>query len=168
MSRKVTIANGKNVLRLEFWLDFIIKNPPNADKTIPISSGWCVKDNKPSIPNISWDMESPKPETIWIMEPIMTSCNPRFRIPWMEFFINKLIENKDATATIATPAYTTMCGSDQKNSGEFWIWFMASHIPAARITSGPVTARIEIIDNCKFDFMQRWLETFSSKVVSMI
>ena len=38
-----------------------------------------------------------------------------------EYFINKLIENKDATATIATPVYTTMCGSDQKNSGEFWI-----------------------------------------------
>jgi hypothetical protein len=45
---------------------------------------------------------------------------------------------------------------------------MASHIPAARITSGPVTAKIAIIDNCKFDFMQRRLETFSSKVVSMI
>ena len=39
MSRKVTIENGKNVLRLVFWRDFIIKNPPNADKTIPISSG---------------------------------------------------------------------------------------------------------------------------------
>ena len=45
---------------------------------------------------------------------------------------------------------------------------MASHIPAIRITRGPVTARIEIIDNCKFDFIQRRLETFSSKVVSMI
>ena len=64
-------------------------------------------------------------------------------------------ELKEAAATIATPVYTTMCGSDQRNSGEFWIWFMASHIPAARITSDPVTVKIEIIDNCKFDFMQR-------------
>jgi hypothetical protein len=29
---------------------------------------------------------------------------------------------------------------------------MASHIPAVRITSGPVTVKIEIIDNCKLDF----------------
>ena len=39
MSRKVTIENGKNILRLVFWRDFIMKNPPKADKTIPISSG---------------------------------------------------------------------------------------------------------------------------------
>ena len=78
------------------------------------------------------------------------------------------MENRDAIATIVTPVYTTICGSDQKNSGSFCIWFMASHIPAARITSGPITARIEIIDNCKYDFMQRRLETFSIKVVSMI
>ena len=64
-------------------------------------------------------MESPKPETICIIEPTITSCNPRFKIPLIEFFINKLIENRDATATSVTPAYTTICGSDQKNSGEF-------------------------------------------------
>ena len=98
------IENGKSALRLVFWQDFIIKNPPSADKTIPISSGWCVNDKRPSIPNISWDMESPKPETICIIEPIITSCNPRFRIPLVEFFINKLTENRDATPTIVTPA----------------------------------------------------------------
>ncbi|SVC26596.1 uncharacterized protein METZ01_LOCUS279450 [marine metagenome] len=52
-------------------------------------------------------------------EPIMTSCIPLFKIPWMEFFISKLIENTAAIATMKTPLYTTMCGSDQKNSGEF-------------------------------------------------
>lgn len=75
------MANGKNISRLEFWRDFTIRNPPNADRTIPISSGWCVNDNKPSIPNISWEIESPKPETNWIMEPIITSCSPLFKIP---------------------------------------------------------------------------------------
>ena len=64
-------------------------------------------------------MESPKPEIICIIEPIITSWSPRFKIPLMEFFNNKLMENKDAMATSVTPAYTTICGSDQKNSGEF-------------------------------------------------
>ena len=32
------------------------------------------------------------------------------------------------------------------------MWLIASHIPATRITRGPVTAKIEIIDNCKLDF----------------
>jgi len=40
MSKKVTIENGKNALRFEFWRALIIRNPPSVERTIPISSGW--------------------------------------------------------------------------------------------------------------------------------
>ena len=35
-----------------------IRNPPNADKTRPNSSGWCDQEIKPSIPNTSCESES--------------------------------------------------------------------------------------------------------------
>ena len=40
------------------------------------------------------------------------------------------------------------------------MWFTASHIPAISIKTGPITARIEIIDNCEFVFKDNLLETF--------
>ena len=56
----------------------------------------------------SWEIESPNPEIICMIEPTMTSCIPLFKIPWMEFFISKLIENTAAIATTKTPLYTSV------------------------------------------------------------
>ena len=63
-NKKATIENGRNILSLVCSLFFKIKTAPKDARTSPNSSGWCDHEIKPSIPNRSWDSESPKPETI--------------------------------------------------------------------------------------------------------
>ena len=52
------IEKGRNTLSFVFSRFFNIRNPPNADKTRPNSSGWCDQEIKPSIPKTSCEIES--------------------------------------------------------------------------------------------------------------
>lgn len=151
-NKKVTIENGSKILSLVFSLFFKIKTPPNDAKTKPNSSGWWDQDINPSIPKTSWDSESPNPEIIWRIEPIITSLIPVLREPWTDFWINRIAPIIAAIAVIETPVYTTMCDGLQKNSGSFCKWDIASQNPADTTTTGPITARIITNESRKFGF----------------
>jgi len=108
-NKNVTIENGRNTLSFVCSLFFNIKTPPNDARTSPNSSGWWDQDTNPSIPNMSWDKESPKPEINWITEPIITSLIPVLRDLRVNF-LNKRIQPMMAAQTVRdTPVYTTIC-----------------------------------------------------------
>jgi len=159
------MENGKNTLSLVCSLFFNIKTAPKDASTSPNSSGWWDHEINPSIPKTSWDNESPKPETIWSIEPTMTSLIPVFREPWTDFLINSIIPIIAAQLVIETPKYTTMCDGLQKNSGSFWRWEIASQNPAETITIGPITAKIETSETSVVDFA---IVEFESLVISFI
>lgn len=130
----------------------MIKTPPNDARTNPNSSGWCDQDINPSIPKTSWDKESPNPEIIWVIEPIMTSLIPVLREPWTDF-LNKRIHPIIAAQQVdETPVYTMMCCILQKNSGSFWRWEIASQNPAETVTTGPITAKMQTNETSALGF----------------
>ncbi len=164
-NKNAIIENGKNTLSLVCSLFFNIKTAPSDARTSPNSSGWCDHEINPSIPNRSWDKESPKPEMICKTEPTMTSLIPVLREPWTDFLIIRIIPIIAAQLVIETPKYTTMWDGLQKNSGSFWRWEMASQNPAETITIGPITAKIETRETSVLDFVN---EEFESLAISFI
>ena len=137
-----TIEKGRNALSFVWSLFFNIKTPPNEASTNPNSSGWWDQDINPSIPNTSWDKESPKPEIIWIIEPAITSLIPVLR-EWLTNFFSNKDPITAAQLVKETPMYTTTWEGLQKNSGSFWRWETASQNPAETTTTGPITAKID-------------------------
>ena len=84
-NKNAIIENGKINRSLVCSLFLIIKTAPSEANTSPNSRGWCDQEINPSIPKRSWDKESPNPEMIWIIEPIITSWIPVFRNPDTDF-----------------------------------------------------------------------------------
>ncbi len=102
-NKNATIENGRNALSFVCSLFFIIKTPPNDARTSPNSSGWWDQDINPSIPKMSWDKESAKPEINWITEPMMTSMIPILRDPRTDFLNKRIQPMIAAQLVIDTP-----------------------------------------------------------------
>jgi len=164
-NKNATIENGRKTLSFVCSLFFNIRTAPRDAITRPNSSGWCDHETNPSIPNTSWDTESPKPETICNTEPTITSLIPVFKDPRTDFLINSIIPIIAAHVVIETPKYTTMWDGLQKNSGSFRIWEMASQNPAETITIGPITAKIDTRETSVVDFV---IVEFESLAISFI
>ena len=84
-------------------LFLIIKTAPKEARTKPNSSGWWDHEIKPSIPNKSWERESPNPEIICIIEPAITSLIPVFNDPWTDFLNNNKQPIAAAKVVMNTP-----------------------------------------------------------------
>ena len=163
--KNAIIEKGKNVLSFVCSLFFNIKTAPNDARTSPNSSGWCDHEINPSMPKISWDIESPKPDIIWTIDPAMTSFIPVFREPWIDFLSISMQPMIAAQLVIDTPKYTTMWEGLQKNSGSFCRWDIASQNPAETTTIGPMTAKIDTNETSVVDFAS---VEFESLVINFI
>ena len=102
-NKNAIMEKGRNNFNLVCSLFFIIKTAPKDARIKPNSSGWWDKETNPSIPNISWDNESPNPETIWMIDPAITSLIPVFRDPWTDFLSNNKQPIAAAKVVIKTP-----------------------------------------------------------------
>jgi len=159
-NKNAIIEKGRNALSLVCSLFFNINIPPKDARTSPNSNGWWDQDISPSIPNTSWDNESPKPETIWRIEPVITSLIPDFREPWTDFLNINIHPIIAAQLVIETPVYTTIWDGLQKNSGSFWRCDMASQKPAETTMTEPITARIDTSETSVLDFANLELDNF--------
>ncbi len=123
-------------------------NPPSDASTSPASSGWWDHDISPSIPNMSCESESPKPDTIWTADPMITIFIPVANEPRAGCLLQRSMNAPKTAAqhVMVTPVYTTMWGALQKNSGSFCIWDMASQSPADTVMIEPATARMQTSD----------------------
>ena len=159
-NKNAMIEKGRNNFSFVCSLFFIIKTPPKDARTRPSSRGWWDQEISPSIPNRSWDKESPNPEIIWIAEPAITSLIPVFSDPRTDFLSNNKHPMTAAKLVIKTPVYTTMWEGLQKNSGSLRIWDIASQNPAETITIGPITAKMDTKETIVVDFNSEKFENF--------
>ena len=70
-----------------------------------------------------------------------------------------------AIAVIVTPEYTTMWEGLQKNSGSWRMWEIASQNPAETITTGPITASIDMTETSVVVFTVNEFENFWSNFI---
>ena len=92
-NKNAIIEKGRNIFNFVCSLFFIIKTPPKDARTKPSSRGWWDQEISPSIPNRSWDKESPKPEIICTIEPAITSLIPVFNDAKDKIVINIFKKN---------------------------------------------------------------------------
>ena len=65
-----------------------------------------------------------------------------------------------ALVIMDTPVYTEMCWIVQNNSGSLCKCEIASHTPADKITTGPITARMDTIERRLFGFTSEEFDSF--------
>ena len=102
-NKNAIIENGRTDRSLVCSLFLIMNTAPSDASTSPNSRGWCDQEISPSIPKRSCDRESPNPEMVWIIDPIITSRIPVFRDPETDFLYNRILPRTALIAEIVTP-----------------------------------------------------------------